>query len=114
MNDRAEKIRLLFAEYEKAFSSLDMARVADFYADSFISASPNGRRVVQNDEAFRSGLEKGAEFDRGIGMNSGQILSLTRDDITDQYSLVKVPLGLQVREDGRQAGRVRRVLPGRG
>ena len=38
----SEQIKRLFAEYEKAFSELDIEKNAEFFADTFISAGPRG------------------------------------------------------------------------
>ena len=38
----SEQIKRLFAEYEKAFSELDIEKNAEFFADTFISAGPKG------------------------------------------------------------------------
>jgi hypothetical protein len=42
-------IQQLFTNYEHAFSALDVARQADLFADSFLSAGPRG--VIANSKA---------------------------------------------------------------
>jgi hypothetical protein len=88
-----EGLTALFAEYEKAFSSLDLERSASFYAESFIAADPNGSKVFKNDARFRAEGEQQGTFYKRIGMTSARIISLAETPISRQYSLVKVHWG---------------------
>jgi len=92
-------VKKVFSEYEKAFSALDMKKSAEFFADTFISAGPNGTITNSKKELLESG-EKAADFYRSAGQNSAKILSLDESPITDQYSLVKVHWGVTFRKTG--------------
>ena len=37
-----ESVSKMFSEYEKAFAALDIKKIAEFFADTFISAGPHG------------------------------------------------------------------------
>lgn len=91
-------VKELFTKYEKAFSALDVKRSAGFFADSFISAGPNGT-ITNSKELLESG-QKAAEFYRSVGQKSAKILSLEESPITDQYSLVKVHWGVIFEKTG--------------
>jgi len=60
-----DSIKKLFLEYEKAFSALDIAKNAEFFAEVFISAGPRGASAcalaclsTRNVIPMRSGLCK--------------------------------------------------------
>ncbi len=88
-----ESIKELFAEYEKAFSNLDIKKTAEFFADTFMSAGPNG--VITNSKVeFLKEAHKASEFYKSVGQQSAKILSLEETQISDQYSIVKVHWGV--------------------
>ena len=47
----------LFKQYETAFSKLDLKTISGYYADSFISAGPNGV-IAQNKKEFEEKAER--------------------------------------------------------
>ena len=95
----SEAIKKLFKDYEKAFSELDIERSADFFADTFISAGPNG--TITNSKAeFLKSASQASNFYRSVGQKSAKILSLNKQLITNQYSLVKVHWGVTFEKSG--------------
>ncbi len=92
-------VKRLFEEYEKAFSALDVEKSAEFFADSFISAGPNGTITSSKAELLKS-ASKAAEFYRSVGQKSAKILSLDEVPITEQYSMVKVHWGATFQKTG--------------
>jgi hypothetical protein len=96
VNPAVEK---LFAEYEKAFAALDLNRTAEFFADSFISAGPNGT-ITRSKTEFLKEAHKAADFYRSIGQKSAKILSLAEAPISEQYSMVKVHWGVTFQKTG--------------
>jgi hypothetical protein len=96
VNPAVEK---LFAEYEKAFAALDLNRTAEFFADSFISAGPNGT-ITQSKTEFLKEAQKAADFYRSVGQESAKILSLAEAPISEQYSMVKVHWGVTFQKTG--------------
>ncbi len=95
----SESIKRLFEEYEKAFRALDIARSAEFYADTFISAGPNGTIKNSKNELLKS-ANQAANFYKSVGQKSAKILSLDEQPISDQYSLVKVHWGATFEKTG--------------
>jgi len=93
-------VKKVFSEYEKAFSALDMKKSAEFFADTFISAGPNGTITNSKKELLEG--QKAADFYRSVGQNSAKILSLDESPITDQYSLVKVHWGVTFKKTGHK------------
>ncbi|MCD6011935.1 MAG: hypothetical protein K0Q79_1797 [Flavipsychrobacter sp.] len=93
------KIEQLFAGYEKAFQELDLERIASFYSETFISASPKGS-MAQGREEFAQNAPAAADFYRKTGQTSGKILALTETPISKQYTMVKVHWGLTFEKTG--------------
>ena len=73
-------VRRFFSEYEKAFSALDLQRSAEFFADSFISAGPNGT-ITQSKAEFLKEAHKAVEFYQSVGQKSAKIISLDEKPI---------------------------------
>lgn len=90
MNDPIKK---LFAEYEKAFNTLDVEKQVPFFAQHFISACPKGSIALGRDE-FAKIASKSAEFYRSVGQTSAKILSMEETEISNEYSMVKVHWGV--------------------
>ncbi len=94
-----ELIKIFFSEYEKAFSELDLKKSAEFFADTFLSAGPNG--TITNSKAeFLKEAHKASEFYKTVGQQSAKILTLNETLITDQYSMVKVHWGVTFHKTG--------------
>jgi hypothetical protein len=92
-------VKKLFAGYEKAFSTLDFEKNAEFFADSFISAGPNGI-ITRSKAEFLKEARKASEFYKSIGQQSAKIISLDEIPISDQYSMIKVHWGVTFRKTG--------------
>ena len=89
----SKSVKQLFVQYEKAFSALDFEKIGGFFADTFISAGPNG--VIANNKAEYLKLsQKASEFYRSIGQQSAKILSLSESEISNEYSMVNVHWGV--------------------
>jgi uncharacterized protein YndB with AHSA1/START domain len=95
----SEPIRRLFAEYEKAFTALDMEKSAEIFADTFISAGPRGA-IAQSKADFLNRAHQAAEFYRSAGQTSAKILSMQETIISNEYTLVKVHWGVTFRKTG--------------
>lgn len=94
-----QKIEELFAEYENAFATLDLAAIAKYYPDTFISAGPKGT-IAQSKKDFESKAEQAAEMYRSIGQNSGKILSKRVTPISNEYCLITVHWGTTYEKTG--------------
>ncbi len=92
-------VKKFFAEYEKAFSALDLKKSAKFFADSFISAGPNGT-ITQSKAEFIREAKKAIDFYRSVGQKSAKIISLDEAPITELYSMVKVHWGVTFQRTG--------------
>ena len=92
-------VKKLFGDYEKAFSALDLTKSAEFFADSFISAGPNG--TITNSKAeFLKEAHKAADFYRSVGQKSARIISVDESPISELYSMVKVHWGVTFQKTG--------------
>ena len=96
-----EVVTHLFSEYENAFSLLDVARSAEFFADTSISAGPQGG-IAQSKAEFIRLAGRAAEFYKSVGQTSARILSMQGSRISDEYSLVKVHWGVTFRKTGER------------
>jgi len=87
-----ESIKAIFAEYEKAFASLDFKKSAGFFDDTFISAGPRGV-IAQSKAEFIKLANEAADFYRQVGQTSAKIISADETPISNEYSMVKVHWG---------------------
>ncbi len=97
----SSSIKHLFDEYEKAFSALDVEKSAEFFADSFISAGPNGTITSSKDQLLKE-ARKASDFYRNVGQKSAKIFTLDEQPITELYSLVKVHWGVTFQKTGNK------------
>jgi hypothetical protein len=93
------KLELLFAEYEKAFASLDIKRNAALYADTFLSAGPQGV-IAQSKEEFIRLADQAAAFYKSVGQKAGKIISMRETPISNEYTMVTVHWGAQFEKTG--------------
>ncbi len=92
-------IKKLFEEYEKAFSSLDIKKNAEFFADAFISAGPRGA-IAQSKLKFLTKAKQASDFYKSVGQESAKIISADEMPVSDNYSLVKVHWGVKFKKTG--------------
>lgn len=92
-------IKKLFAEYEKAFSALDVKKNVSFFAETFISAGPRGA-IAQSKAEFLKLADQAAAFYRSVGQESAEIISADEMRVSDHYSLVKVHWGARFSKTG--------------
>jgi hypothetical protein len=96
-----KKIERLFADYEKAFTELDLKKTATFFSDTFISAGPKGT-ISASKKNFLEKAEKAAQFYRSIGQTSAKVLSILETPVSDQYTLAKVHWGVTFEKTGSE------------
>jgi hypothetical protein len=94
-------VKKLFADYEKAFSALDIEKQVDFFADTFISAGPKGT-IAQSRDQFMKLSRQFADYYRKLGQTGAKIISMTETPISDHYSSVAVHWGATFRKTGDQ------------
>jgi hypothetical protein len=68
----------------------DLTAMADFFADSFIGASPAGVKCCNNDIEFQKAMQAGYAFYRGIGVISMQITSKEVTSLDAFHTMIKV------------------------
>ena len=94
---RDEAIRKLFAGYEAAFQALDMQKSAGYFADTFISAGPQGAIAQSKAEFLRMG-QQAADFYLHVGQTSSRIIFADETPISGEYSMVRVHWGVTFRK----------------
>jgi len=99
MDPRIEK---LFKEYEKAFSSLDVKKNASFYADTVISAGPDGFIITQKKDLVAT-AKSTADYYRSIGLTSIKMKNIEEAPICAEYSSVKVEWEATRYEKGKKS-----------
>jgi len=95
----SEGIDRLFKLYEKAFDKLDLKTIADYYADTFISAGPKGT-IAQSKDEFVEKAGDAADFYRSVGQNSARIISKRIMPICNLYSMVVIRWGVTFEKTG--------------
>jgi hypothetical protein len=88
-----------FRKYEQAANALDFERMADFFAEEFISAGPKGT-IARSRSEFLEKAEQAAGFYRSVGQKSMKILSTDKTPITLEYTLVKLHWGAKFEKTG--------------
>ncbi len=96
-NRAGDAVRNLFAEYEKAFSALDLEGSERLFADTLISAGPGGV-IAQGRSEFMKLAHRTALFYRSAGLISAKILSLQETPVSNEYALVNVHWGVTFRK----------------
>lgn len=94
-----EDLEKLFTEYEKAFSILDTRKIAEFFADTFMSAGPKGT-IAQSKKEYLEKSEQASEFYRSIGQNSAKIISKNFIPISNQYTMANIHWGVTFKKTG--------------
>lgn len=94
-------IKWLFTEYEAAFKELNIAKSADFFADTFISAGPKGI-IAQSKAEFLKLAGQAADFYKKVGQTSAKIISADETEISDEYSMVTVHWGVTFKKTGNK------------
>ena len=84
-----KRIKDLFEDYGKAFSSLALQKTARLYAEDFIAAGPKG--VISNTrDVFIKNADKAAEFYRSVGQEKAEIKSMKETWFSENYVMVTV------------------------
>lgn len=84
-----KKLEKLFKDYEQAFNKLDIAAIAQHYADTFISAGPKGT-IARDKKDFLSWAKQASDMYKSIGQKSARILNKKIIPISDEYAMVTV------------------------
>jgi hypothetical protein len=93
------KLDQLFAEYESAFSELDIEKNAALFADTFISAGPKGA-VARNKDEFLQKAGKASEFYKSVGQTSAKIISKDFFPISNEYTMATIHWGVTFQKTG--------------
>ena len=94
-----EELDALFKQYETAFNKLDLKKLADYYADTFISAGPKGT-IAESKKDFVEKAGQAADFYRSVGQNSARIVSKRIMPICNEYSMVVIRWGVTFEKTG--------------
>lgn len=86
-----------FSAYEKAFSSLDVQKQAEMFADTFFSAGPKGT-IAQTKAEFLKLADSMAEYYRNIGQQYAKVITLHEIRISNEYTLVNVHWGARFKK----------------
>jgi hypothetical protein len=95
------QLEQLFAEYERAFSELDIKRNAALFADTFISAGPKGT-IAQSKDEFVKKAGQASEFYKSIGQTSAKIVSKKFFPISNEYTMSTIHWGVTFQKTGNK------------
>jgi hypothetical protein len=88
VNTTTPLVREFFDQYVRSRSTFDLDLIASQYADSFMTAGPNGARAVEKSAVLAS-FPKGQEFLQALGHKSTKVVSLDETRLDDHYVLVR-------------------------
>lgn len=83
------RLEQLFDGYGRAFTALEMRRVAGLYATNFVAAGPKGV-ISQDRETFLANADKAAEFYRSVGQKSAEMKAAKETWFGDKYAMVTI------------------------
>jgi len=92
--------RAFFEAYATASMAGDAARLASFYAPTFIFAGPKGSASFPNDADFLQWLESVFAFNRQTGMQSMEVVDVRESRISDAHANVTVTWGAHFAKTG--------------
>lgn len=96
MNNRQTQIDRFFESYEKKVNEhlrdggSDTEKTTQFFAESFIGASPLGVRCGKNDEYLKEMISQGYAFYKNIGITSMHIQSKTISFLDNYHTMVNI------------------------
>jgi hypothetical protein len=93
-----------FHNYASAESMGEVARIASFYAPTFMMESPTQRRAMKNGRAFKSVLKTAHRFYRSRGLAQFKVTKLLKADLGEHYKIAQVEWQA-LRADGSEAVR---------
>ncbi|HKC34941.1 MAG TPA: hypothetical protein VKB95_02730, partial [Chitinophagaceae bacterium] len=80
-------------------NNLDLKTIADYYADTFISAGPKGT-ITESKKDFVEKAGQAADFYRSVGQTSARIVSKRIMPICNEYSMVVIRWGVTFEKTG--------------
>ena len=84
-----KRIKALFEDYGKSFSTLDLQNTGKLYAETFIAAGPKGV-ISQSRREFEANAEKAAAYYRKVGQKSAEIKSMKETWFGGSYVMVTI------------------------
>ena len=96
-----KQLEQLFAEYEKAFSELNIEKNAALFSDTFISAGPKGV-IAQNKDEFVKKAAEAREFYKSVGQTSAKIVSKKFSPISNKYTMATIHWGVTFEKTGNK------------
>src|SRR6476620_10046646 len=88
MNTSSPPIKEFFDQYARSRTTYDIDLIAAQYPETFMTAGPNGARVVQQSGVV-AGFPKGQAFLTSLGHESTEVVSLEETRLDDRYWLVR-------------------------
>jgi hypothetical protein len=86
-----------FSKYEQAFSELDAKKQAELFADTFLTAGPQGT-IAHSKEEWIKLADSMAGVYRSIGQDYVKILTMHEQRISDEYAMVNVRWGAKFKK----------------
>jgi hypothetical protein len=83
-------LRQFFDEYADALGQADIARMADAYAEAFMTTGPGFRMGMENDANFYAKLVQRARFYKQIGVDVVEVKNYLEAELGAGFWLTKV------------------------
>ena len=94
------KIKEFFDHYEEANAEFDVVKIASFYADVFMFASPQGAQPVKKDD-FVKILPRRKEFFGSLGLVASKVERVEASDLDPSYVLARVLWKIRITRSGK-------------
>ena len=102
MKTLENSLSAFFDRYARANDQNDLTAIADFYADNFIAAGPNGNAAFKNDKTFIKWLQQVQEFNKRTGMEQMHIVDYKEASISEDYRMVNIKWGTRFHKTGEE------------
>jgi hypothetical protein len=95
-------IKNFFEKYSSVSLQTNLENHADLYANEFIAAGPSGSAAFKNDGKLLDWLKQVHDFNKKIGMESVQVMSVQSSPIGITYSFATVEWGAKFKKTGEE------------
>jgi hypothetical protein len=96
------RLQTFFADYERAFGTLDSEAIVDMYSDSALAASPGFVGCTKDKNELRQGITNAYQMYKRVGLGSVKILNLSEQALGQHFSMVTVRWSTTFQKTGKE------------
>ena len=102
MEENNQVVKNFFERYSSISMQGNLENHAGLYANEFIAAGPSGSAAFKNDSKLLDWLKQVHDFNKKIGMESLQVMSVQNNPIGDTYSFATVEWAAKFEKTGEE------------